>query len=208
MSKRCWLLKTEPDCFSIHDLAATPRQTTCWSGVRNFQARNFMRDQMALGDRVLFYHSNAEPAAIAGTAIVVREGYPDHTAWDPKDVDHFDPKASPENPIWQMVDIRLEAVFDEPLALPLLRQVPGLKQMELLRKGSRLSVQPVTAAEFETVLGLAAEAKESTAVKTAAKSKSPKASAAKKSTATKNAARRAAAKTSTAKKVRRPAKAR
>ena len=125
MSKRCWLLKTEPDCFSIQDLAAAPRQTTCWSGVRNFQARNFMRDDMAVGDRVLFYHSNAEPSAIVGTAVVVREGYPDHTAWDPKDVDHFDPKASPDNPIWQMVDIRLESIFDEPLPLPLLRDGAG-----------------------------------------------------------------------------------
>ena len=163
MAERCWLLKTEPECFSIHDLAAAPRQTTFWSGVRNFQVRNFMRDQMALGDRVLFYHSNAEPPAIVGTAVVVREGYPDHTAWDPKDVDHFDPKASPANPIWQMVDIRLESIFDEPLALPLLRGVPALKKMELLRQGSRLSVQPVTAAEFDAVLQLAA------AIKTGAK---------------------------------------
>ena len=146
MAERCWLLKTEADCFSIHDLAAAPRQTTYWSGVRNFQARNFMRDEMKLGDRVLFYHSNAEPPAIVGTAVVVREGYPDHTAWDPTDVDHFDPKASPDNPIWQMVDIRLESIFDEPLALAAAaRRCRGSKQMELLRKGSRLSVQPVTA---------------------------------------------------------------
>src|SRR5580698_1662314 len=108
MSKRCWLLKTEPDCFSIHDLAASPRQTTCWSGVRNFQARNFLRDDMKLGDQVLFYHSNADPPTIVGLAVVVREAYPDFTAWDPAD-DHYDPKASPENPIWQMVDIQFKA---------------------------------------------------------------------------------------------------
>ena len=231
MPARYWLLKTEPDCFSIHDLAASPRQTTCWSGVRNFQARNFMRDQMALGDRVLFYHSNAEPPAIAGTAVVVREGYPDHTAWDPADVDHFDPKASPDNPIWQMVDIRLESIFDEPLALPELRHVPGLKQMELLRKGSRLSVQPVTAAEFEIVLGLAAQAKKPAATMTAIKARPSKASAqtasaqkgsapkpsaakprrvqgtaAKKSTGKKAAAKRSVQQTSTVKKAgaRRP----
>jgi predicted RNA-binding protein with PUA-like domain len=154
MAARCWLVKSEPDCFSIHDLAAAPRQTTCWSGVRNFQARNFMRDDMQRGDRVLFYHSGAEPPAIVGTAVVTRESYPDDTAFNPAD-DHYDPKASADNPIWQMVDIRLETIFESPLPLPLLRQTPGLKQMELLRKGSRLSVQPVTPAEFEIVLRLA-----------------------------------------------------
>ncbi|HEY1783914.1 MAG TPA: EVE domain-containing protein [Pirellulales bacterium] len=206
MAERCWLLKTEPDCFSIRDLAASPRQTTCWSGVRNFQARNFMRDEMAVGDRVLFYHSNAEPPAIVGTAVVVRRGYPDHTAWDPKDVDHFDPKASADNPIWQMVDIRLESIFDEPLALPRLREVPGLKQMELLRKGSRLSVQPVTAAEFDIVLGLAEEAKQPAAKKNNA-SKPARAAAAKKTTAKKAAAKRGAHRTSAEKKSRRSAAA-
>ncbi len=197
MAERCWLLKTEPECFSIDDLAAAPRQMTFWSGVRNYQARNFMRDEMALGDRVLFYHSNAEPPAIVGTAVVVREGYPDHTAWDPKDVDHFDPKASPDNPIWQMVDIRLELIFDSPLPLPLLRQVAGLKQMELLRKGSRLSVQPVTPAEFEMVLLLASETQKSTATKSAARIRSAKSSrataSAMKKTAKKDVAKRSAA---------------
>lgn len=149
-----WLLKSEPESFSIHDLAASPNQTTCWDGVRNHQARNFMRDVMRAGDRVLFYHSNAEPPAVAGTAVVVREAYPDHTAWTPGD-DHFDPKASPENPIWQMVDIRLDEIFDEPISLDTLRDVPALKDMELLRRGSRLSVQPVTKAQFEAVLKLA-----------------------------------------------------
>ncbi len=133
-----------------------------------------MRDDMALGDRVLFYHSNADPPAIAGTAVVVRKGYPDHTAWDPKDVDHFDSKASPENPIWQMVDIRLESIFDEPLALPLLRGVPALKKMELLRKGSRLSVQPVTPAEFGAVLQLADLPAEPTDKKSATKAHAAK----------------------------------
>jgi predicted RNA-binding protein with PUA-like domain len=217
MARRCWLLKTEPGCFSIQDLAASPGQTTCWSGVRNFQARNFMRDDMALGDRVLFYHSNAEPAAIVGTAVVVREGYPDHTAWDAKDEDHFDSKASPENPIWQMVDIRLESIFDEPLALPALRGVPGLKQMELLRKGSRLSVQPVTLAEFDVVLRLAAQAKKPATAKPAAKASTFKkaatkanaapAGALKKRIAKSAAAPRSAGKPHTAKKSRRPATA-
>lgn len=151
---RYWLLKSEPESFSIHDLAASPRQTTCWDGVRNYQARNFMRDDMRVGDRVLFYHSSANPPAVAGTATVVREAYADHTAWDPNDK-HYDPKASPSNPIWQMVDIRLEEIFPEPLPLDTLRGVPALAHMELLRKGSRLSVQPVTKQEFETVLALA-----------------------------------------------------
>lgn len=149
-----WLLKSEPGSFSIHDLAASPDQTTCWDGVRNYQARNFMRDEMRVGDRVLFYHSNARPPAVAGTAVVVREAYPDHTAWTRGD-DHFDPQASPRNPVWQMVDIRLDEIFDEPISLDTLRDVPASKDMELLRRGSRLSVQPVTKAQFEAVLRLA-----------------------------------------------------
>lgn len=149
-----WLLKTEPESFSIHDLAAAADQTTCWDGVRNYQARNFMRDEMRIGDRVLFYHSNADPPAIVGTATVVREAYPDPTAWKRGD-HHFDPKASPENPIWQMVDIKLEKIFASPLGLDQLRDVTALQDMELLRRGSRLSVQPVKKSEFEAVLKLA-----------------------------------------------------
>ncbi|HXT57513.1 MAG TPA: EVE domain-containing protein [Pirellulales bacterium] len=152
--KKYWLLKSEPTSFSIQDLAACPKQTTFWSGVRNYQARNFMRDEMRAGDEVLFYHSGAEPPAIVGTAAVVREGYPDHTAWDPSD-SHYDVKASPDNPIWQMVDIKLGRIFDEPLPLDSLRSVAALRNMELLRRGSRLSVQPVSKSEFETVLRLA-----------------------------------------------------
>ena len=157
-TKQYWLVKSEPDCFSIHDLAKSPKQTTNWDGVRNYQARNFMRDQMHVGDEVLYYHSNAEPPHVAGRAVVAREAYPDHTAWDPKS-DHFDPKASPDNPIWQMVDIRLLEIFARPLALEELRSVPALKQMELLRRGSRLSVQPVTPAEYAAVCRLAARGK-------------------------------------------------
>jgi predicted RNA-binding protein with PUA-like domain len=153
-AKQYWLLKTEPSSFSIQDLAACRGQTTCWDGVRNYQARNFMRDDMRLGDEVLFYHSNAEPPAIVGTAVIVGEARPDPTAWDPED-HHFDPKASPANPIWQMVDIRFQEAFPEPLPLEMLRGVRSLAGMELLRKGSRLSVQPVKPAEFETVMALA-----------------------------------------------------
>ncbi len=154
MPKQYWLVKSEQACYSIQDLAAEPDQTTCWSGVRNFQARNFLRDQMKVGDRVLFHHSGAEPPAVAGVVVVVREAYPDPTAWDPAD-EHFDAKASPDNPIWQMVDIRLEAIFAVPLSLSELRAVPELKRMELLRKGSRLSVQLVSKDEFDTILKLA-----------------------------------------------------
>lgn len=149
-----WLLKSEPDCFSIVDLAKCPRRTTFWDGVRNYQARNFLRDGMKRGDRVLFYHSSSDPAGVAGTAIVVKEGYPDHTAWD-KASDHYDSKASEANPIWQMVDIQLEETFAEIVSLKALRDVPALKNMELLRKGSRLSVQPVTETEYAAVLKLA-----------------------------------------------------
>src|SRR5262245_28507102 len=108
-----WLLKTEPESFSITDLAARPDQTTCWDGVRNYQARNYMRDEMRLDDGVLFYHSNADPPSVVGTARVVREAYPDQTAWQKGD-HHYDPKASPENPIWQMVDIQFVEIFAEP----------------------------------------------------------------------------------------------
>jgi predicted RNA-binding protein with PUA-like domain len=146
-----WLLKTEPESFSIQDLAASPKKTTFWDGVRNYQARNFLRDDFKVGDRVLFYHSNANPPAIVGTAKVVKAGYPDHTAWDESN-HHYDPKSKPETPTWYMVDIQLDRIFAEPLGLDQLRTVKGLQKMELLRKGSRLSVQPVTEAEFDIVL--------------------------------------------------------
>lgn len=150
--KRYWLLKSDPEAFSVEDLAKSSHRTTSWDGVRNYQARNFMRDDMKVGDGVLFYHSQANPA-IMGTACVVREGYPDHTAWEPGN-QHFDPRSTPENPVWYMVDIQLEAIFPEPLTLKVLKETEGLEEMMLLRKGSRLSVQPVTAAHYERVLEL------------------------------------------------------
>lgn len=148
-----WLVKTEPGCFSIDDLAAAPGQTTAWDGVRNFQARNFMRDAMQPGDPVLFYHSVTDPG-IVGLAEVARAAYPDHTAQDPEGR-HFDPRHSQERPLWYMVDIRLVEGFAAPLPLALLRGVPALAGMELLRKGSRLSVQPVRPEEFQAILALA-----------------------------------------------------
>jgi predicted RNA-binding protein with PUA-like domain len=144
-----WLIKSEPDVFSIRDLATVKRRTTHWEGVRNYQARNFLR-AMRLGDRALFYHSNATPSAVAGVVEIVREAYPDPTAWNPKS-DYHDPKASPENPIWSMVDVKLVEIFPREIPLDELRTVTALDGMELLRRGSRLSVQPVTAAQFRIV---------------------------------------------------------
>ena len=149
-------MKSEPDVFSIDDLARAKEQTTHWDGVRNYQARNMLRDEMQIGDGVLYYHSNAEPTAIVGTARVVRAGYPDFTAWDADDP-HFDPKSSAENPRWYMVDIQLVEKFAQPLTLQFLRTVPELKDMVLLRKGSRLSVQPVTPAQYAVIVRLAQE---------------------------------------------------
>ena len=153
-AQKFWLVKTEPESFSIQHLAKQPKQTTCWSGVRNYQARNFMRDEMKLGDRVLVYHSGGDEPAIVGTATIVRESYPDSTAWDKND-HHFDAGSTPENPRWFMVDIRLEKIFKQPLPLSQLRTIPALKDMELLRKGSRLSVQPVRKAEFDAIMKFA-----------------------------------------------------
>ena len=152
--KKYWLVKTEPETYSIKDLAHEPKQTTCWDGVRNYQARNFMRDDMKLDDRVLIYHSNSKPPAVVGVATVVRESYPDHTSWD-KDNSHYDPKSTAESPRWFMVDLKLEQIFKRPIGLPELREQKGLAKMELLRRGSRLSVQPVTAAEFRCIEKLA-----------------------------------------------------
>jgi predicted RNA-binding protein with PUA-like domain len=153
---RYWLLKTEPDCYSIDDLAAEPTQTTFWDGVRNYQARNFMRDEMKKGDGVLFYHSNAEPTGIAGLATVVKEGYPDFTAFDPNEK-HFDPKSKQAEPTWMMVDIKFKKKFKRFLTLAELKTVPELRHMVLLQKGSRLSVQPVTTEQFECILKRAAQ---------------------------------------------------
>ena len=148
--RRYWLVKSEPDCFSWDDLMAAPRRTTCWDGVRNYQARNFMRDGMKRGDLVLFYHSSAEPPVVMGVCEVVREAYPDHTAFDPKE-EHFDPKSDPAAPVWLMVDVKATEAFRRPVPLGELKGDPRLEGMELLRRGSRLSVQPVTAEQFAVV---------------------------------------------------------
>lgn len=145
-----WLFKSEPGVFSIADLEKAPKKTAFWDGVRNYQARNYLRDQIKKGDLVLFYHSNSDPSGIVGIAEVVRDGYPDHTAFDQRDP-HFDPKSDPANPTWYMVDIKYVKTFPRLLSLEDLRGVPALKDMVLLQKGSRLSVQPVTEKQWKAI---------------------------------------------------------
>ena len=152
---RYWLMKSEPGVFSIDDLAAAKEQTTRWDGVRNYQARNLLRHDIAVGDGVLFYHSSADPPAVAGTAKVVRAGYPDPTQFDPRD-GHFDRDSQRDDPRWFSVDIKFESKFARPVTLPELRAAPALKDMVLLRRGSRLSVQPVTAAEWKQIVKMGA----------------------------------------------------
>lgn len=147
-----WLLKSEPTVFSIDDLARAPQKTTCWEGVRNYQARNFMRS-MAVGDQALYYHSNADPPSIVGIVKIVKAAYPDHFSWDPRHK-YFDAKSKQENPTWFMVDVKFSKKFLTPLPLDSLRTIKGLETMELLRKGSRLSVQPVREKEWNIILKL------------------------------------------------------
>ena len=147
-----WLVKSEPGAYSWADLLSEEDQTAEWDGVRNYQARNILRDQMKVGDGVLFYHSNAKPMAVVGTAVVVREGYPDDTAWDP-DSEHPDPKSTPDKPIWYMVDIKAEAKLTRQVSLEEIKSTPGLGDMVLVNR-SRLSVQPVKAEEFRIIIDL------------------------------------------------------
>ena len=150
-----WLMKSEPGEFSIDDLRTATGGETFWDGVRNYQARNFMRDDMKLGDGVLYYHSNCPETGVVGIATVCREAYPDHTAFDPEDK-HFDPKSDPDNPRWCMVDIRFKRKFKRVVLLRELRQHSDgpLRDMLLLRRGNRLSITPVTAAEWNFILSL------------------------------------------------------
>ncbi len=150
MSPRYWLFKSEPGAYSFDDLIRDGDAE--WDGVRNYQARNLLRDDIKAGDGVLFYHSGTDPLVIVGTATVVRDGYPDHTALDPNS-EHPDPKSSQENPIWYMVDIKAMERFVEPVTLDAMRAVPQLSDMVLLKR-SRLSVQPVTAQEWEVIRGM------------------------------------------------------
>ena len=147
-----WLFKTEPGCFSFADLKARPNMTEHWDGVRNYQARNFLRDRIKAGDGGLFYHSNIPEPAVVGVVEVARAGYPDFTALDPNG-EHFDPKASPENPIWYMVDVRYVAALPRPVTLERIKANPFLAGMPLVRR-SRLSVQPVAPEEWRTILAM------------------------------------------------------
>jgi predicted RNA-binding protein with PUA-like domain len=151
-----WLLKSEPDSFGIEDLARAPRKTAAWDGVRNYQARNTLRDDMKKGDQAFFYHSSCDIPGIAGIVSVVKEGYPDSTAFK-RGHHHYDADSDPKNPRWYMVDVRLERQFATLVTLDELRAyVAGpLKSMALLRKGNRLSVLPVTKSEWQFILGLA-----------------------------------------------------
>jgi predicted RNA-binding protein with PUA-like domain len=151
MPRRCWLMKCEPTAYTIDDLARDGR--TSWEGVRNYQARNFMRDEMREGDPVLFYASNAEPSGVSGLAVIARAGYPDHFAWK-KGHTYFDEAGSSAAPVWYMVDIAFVERFPAIVPLDTLKKTRGLEQMMVTQKGSRLSVQPVTPAEYEIVVKL------------------------------------------------------
>ena len=153
MPRRYWLVKSEPDVFSFDDLLSAPGRTTGWDGVRNYQARNYMRDDMQAGDGVLFYHSTSDPAGVAGLAEVARAAYPDATAFDP--AHHgYDPKSRPDAPAWVQVDVRAVEGFPRVVTLAELRAEPALAEMVVLRRGNRLSVTPVTAAEWKAVCRL------------------------------------------------------
>ena len=151
--RRYWLFKSEPTAYSFADLLAEENQTAEWDGVRNYQVRNYMRDDMQVGDGVLFYHSSAKPLAVIGTAYIVRESYPDSTSWDSAEK-HCDPKSTPDNSIWLMVDIQADQQFARPVTLEELKQNPRLESMLLIRRGMRLSVQPVTKEEWDEVISL------------------------------------------------------
>ncbi len=148
-----WLFKSEPSVYSFGDLMAEPDRTTGWDGVRNYQARNYLRDDVQVGDRVFFYHSNADPPCIAGIAEVVQAGLPDPTAFD-LGSDHYDPKSDPDRPTWYQVAIRAVRAIEPPIGLKELGGIPALAGMALLRKGNRLSIQPVTEAEWNAILAM------------------------------------------------------
>ena len=149
-----WLFKSEPETFGIDALRACRNSTEHWDGVRNYQARNMLRDEVKKGDQVLFYHSNCTPPGIVGIATVVKDGYPDFTAWDPRS-DHFDPKTNPDKPQWYMVDVKFTEKFPRMLSLEELKTNPSLHNMQILRRGNRLSITPVTNAEWKSILKMA-----------------------------------------------------
>jgi predicted RNA-binding protein with PUA-like domain len=151
MSKKYWLVKSEPDVFSLEDLKKCKDQTTYWDGVRNYQARNYIRDEMKKGDGVFFYYSGSEPMGIFGICEITKEGYPDHTQFDPGSP-HYFASAGINNPVWFMADIKLIEIFDKPVTLQLIKDNPKLKNMRLIQKGNRLSVMPVEKDEWNEVV--------------------------------------------------------
>jgi predicted RNA-binding protein with PUA-like domain len=148
-----WLMKSEPDAFSIDDLAGRPEQTEPWDGVRNYQARNMMRDEMKIGDQVFFYHSNCSLPGIVGIAEVVKESQPDFTAFDPNDK-HFDPKSNPDKPTWFMVEVKFVRKLLRTISLQELKQKTELADLALVRRGNRLSIMPVSQQQWDFILEL------------------------------------------------------
>jgi predicted RNA-binding protein with PUA-like domain len=148
-----WLLKSEPDAFSLDDLYRCPKRTDHWDGIRNYQARNYMRDGMRKGDEVFFYHSNCAEPGIVGIVRVVKEAYPDHTAFDP-DEKYHDPKSDPENPRWLMVDVKYVRKLKRTITLAELKANPDLEEFPLVRKGNRLSVLPVEQRYWDAILAM------------------------------------------------------
>ena len=149
-----WLMKSEPDVFSFEDLKSRPKQTEPWDGVRNYQARNFMRDAMKVGDPILFYHSNTTPPGVAGIAEVASEPYPDPTAFD-KNSNYYDPKSHRDNPRWVLIDVRYKADLKRLVSLEEMKVMPELVDMRVLQRGNRLSITPVSKAEFQAVVAAA-----------------------------------------------------
>lgn len=152
--KHYWLFKSEPESFSITDLAKSPKKSTLWDGVRNYQARNFMRDEMQVGDLAFFYHSSCKIPAIMGVVEVTRTQQPDVTALDPQSP-YYDPKATPDNPRWITVIVTLKEQFKTPIPLTTLKTLPELADMPLLKRGNRLSILPIAAKEWKMILSLA-----------------------------------------------------
>lgn len=150
-----WLMKSEPDVFGIDDLAKRPRKTEPWDGIRNYQVRNMMRDDMKKGDLALFYHSNCKEPGIVGIMRIVKEAYPDQTAFDPESK-YYDPKSDPENPRWLMVDVKFVEKFASCIGLQELKTFPILSEMQVLRRGNRLSVMPVSKKHWDYIIKLAA----------------------------------------------------
>ena len=145
-----WLMKSEPDVFSFEDLKACIKQTEPWDGIRNYQARNFMRDDMQIGDLILFYHSNTNPPGVAGIAEVASKPYPDPTAFDKKSK-YYDPKSDPKNPRWILVDVRFKADIVRQVSLEEMKSMPELVNMRALQRGNRLSIMPTTRSEFQAI---------------------------------------------------------